>query len=83
MAALAIRKRTGEAIALKLALTDRERRTLKRFMLRTVDEITRYRNWNTRFSGKNFGRVVDRDGRDITGQLARDEEDARMFLSRL
>jgi hypothetical protein len=81
---LGVRKRTQEAIAMKLALTDRERRDLKRFMHRILDELQCDRNSYSVFNRRdpNFGRLI-RGETDITDQTFRDERDALMFASRL
>lgn len=77
-------RKNGDAISMKLALTDRERRILKRFMYRLVDELQCDRNlYRVRCpEDPQFGRLV-RDGHDITLQTERDDRDARMFISRL
>jgi hypothetical protein len=71
MAALGIRK-NGEKIAMKLALTDRERRVLKRFMVRIAREL----------EGDRDHLPVD-GPRDALELNLRDQDDARAFISRL
>ena len=76
-------RRSGEAISLKLALTERERKSLKRLMYRVVDDVEVDKNSYRVLlkSDPQFGRLL-KDGEDITDREI-DEREARAFLRRL
>lgn len=74
-------ERRDRRVALKLALTDPERRDLMRLMHRVLEEIeldkSSYRVLLQ--SDPHHGRLL-KDGRDITDQTYLDETAARRFL---